>query len=166
MVSRQQFLKIGTSTLAGLTLALVLNSCVVQEGAETTAGTETTTVAAGSGSEAAGEITVYTAIEDDQLEGYLAGFKEAYPDITVNIVRDSTGIVTAKLLAEKDNPQADVVWGLAASSLVLADQQGLLEPYAPEGLDKVQAKFRDAKNPPIGWVSMSGCPLSASILWS
>jgi iron(III) transport system substrate-binding protein len=60
---------------------------------------------------------------------------------------------TAKLLAEKDNPQADVVWGLAASSLLVADQQGMLEPYAPAGLENVQEQFRDPQNPPH-WVGI------------
>jgi iron(III) transport system substrate-binding protein len=100
-----------------------------------------------------GEITVYTALEDDQIAVYLPLFEEKYPDIKVNIVRDSTGIVTAKLLAEKDNPQADVVWGLAASSLLVADQQGMLEPYAPAGLEKIRPNFRDANNPPH-WVGI------------
>lgn len=148
MFSRKQFLKISSSSLAGLMLALVLNSCVVEEGADTSPDSSAETT-----SPTAGEITVYTAIEDDQIEGYLDEFKTVYPDITVNIVRDSTGIVTAKLLAEKANPRADVVWGLAASSLVLADQQGILEPYAPVGLDKVQDRFRDSQNPPH-WVGI------------
>lgn len=100
-----------------------------------------------------GEITVYTALEDDQIVVYLPLFNAKYPDITVNIVRDSTGIVTAKLLAEKDNPQADVVWGLAASSLLVADQQGMLEPYAPTGLEKIRPNFRDSNNPPH-WVGI------------
>lgn len=99
-------------------------------------------------------ITVYTALEDDQLERYLKSFKRDYPDIEVNIVRDSTGIVTAKLLAEKENPQADVVWGLAASSLLVADNQGLLEPYAPQGLELVEPKLRDSRNPPH-WVGIN-----------
>ncbi len=100
-----------------------------------------------------GEITVYTALEDDQISVYLPVFNAKYPDIKVNIVRDSTGIVTAKLLAEKDNPQADVVWGLAASSLLVADQQKMLEPYAPAGLDKIRPNFRDSNNPPH-WVGI------------
>lgn len=98
-------------------------------------------------------ITVYTALEDDQLKDYLSLFEKEHPEINVNIVRDSTGIVTAKLIAEKDNPQADVVWGLAASSLLLADQQGLLEPYAPAGLDRVKPQFRDDRDPPH-WVGI------------
>jgi len=68
-------------------------------------------------------------------------------------VRDSTGVVTAKLLAEKNNPQADVVWGLAATSLLLLKSEGMLEPYAPKGLEKLNAKFRDKANPPA-WVGM------------
>lgn len=98
-----------------------------------------------------GEITVYTALEDDQIEGYLKVFNAAYPNIKINTVRDSTGVITARFLAEKDNPQADVVWGLAATSLLVADKEGMLEPYAPAGLDRIDAKFRDPSNPPH-WV--------------
>jgi len=99
------------------------------------------------------ELTVYTAVEAEDLEKYAARFNEAYPDITINWVRDSTGVVTAKLLAEKDNPQADVIWGLAATSLLLMKGEGMLEPYAPAGLDRLDPKFRDAANPPY-WTGM------------
>jgi len=98
-------------------------------------------------------ITVYTALEDDQIPAYLDLFKKEYPDIEVNIVRDSTGIITARFLAEADNPQADVVWGVAATSLLVADEKGLLEAYAPKGLDRVESRFRDANNPPV-WVGI------------
>lgn len=98
-------------------------------------------------------ITVYTALEDDQISGYLESFKVQNPDINVNIVRDSTGIITAKLLAEANNPQADVVWGTAASSLLVAEEKGLLEPYAPAGVEAVNASFRDDANPPA-WVGI------------
>jgi iron(III) transport system substrate-binding protein len=100
-----------------------------------------------------GEIVVYTALEDDQISRYLPLFNQRYPNIKVNTVRDSTGIVTAKLLAEKANPQADAVWGLAATSLLIADKEGMLEPYAPEGVDKIQTSFKDSKNPPH-WVGI------------
>ena len=58
----------------------------------------------------AGSLTVYTAIEAEDLKRYAATFNEDHPDIEINWVRDSTGIVTAKLLAEKNNPQADIIW--------------------------------------------------------
>lgn len=105
------------------------------------------------GSARAEEIVVYTALEDDEYPGYLELFKKKYPNIQVRIVRDSTGIITAKFLAEKENPQADVIWGLAATSLLVADQAGLLVPYAPKGLERVKPMFRDAANPPK-WVGI------------
>ena len=99
------------------------------------------------------ELTVYTAVEAEDLKRYADTFNEDHPDIKVNWVRDSTGIVTAKLLAEKNNPQADVVWGLAATSLLLLKSEGMLEPYAPKGVDLLDAKFIDKSDPPT-WTGM------------
>ena len=99
------------------------------------------------------ELLVYTALEDDEIPVYLDIFKKAHPEIEVKIVRDSTGIITAKLLAEKDNPQADVVWGTAATSLMLCDQAGMVQPYAPDGLERVRPKMRDANKIPH-WVGI------------
>lgn len=100
-----------------------------------------------------GEITVYTALEDEQVSDYLAKFNETYPDITVNVVRESTGIITAKLIAEKDNPQADLVWGTAASSMMVLDDMGALEPYEPEGCDRILPQFKSDKEVPT-WVGI------------
>ncbi|WP_295522428.1 putative 2-aminoethylphosphonate ABC transporter substrate-binding protein [uncultured Pseudacidovorax sp.] len=99
------------------------------------------------------QLTVYTALETDQLKAYQSAFNKVEPDIEIKWVRDSTGVITAKLLAEKANPQADVVWGVAASSMALFDKQGMLEPYAPLNLDAVMPQYRDKKNPPA-WVGM------------
>ena len=101
----------------------------------------------------AGELTVYTAVEAEDLKKYAAKFNEDHPDIKINWVRDSTGIVTAKLLAEKENPQADIIWGLAGTSLLLMKSEGMLEPYSPKGVEKLDKKFVDTSNPPA-WVGM------------
>ncbi|MBL4598812.1 MAG: putative 2-aminoethylphosphonate ABC transporter substrate-binding protein [Rhizobiaceae bacterium] len=101
----------------------------------------------------AGELTVYTAVEAEDLKKYAAKFNEDHPDIIIKWVRDSTGIVTAKLLAEKDNPQADVIWGLAGTSLLLMKSEGMLEAYAPAGVEKLDKKFVDTSTPP-SWVGM------------
>jgi iron(III) transport system substrate-binding protein len=98
-------------------------------------------------------LTVYTALETDQLKAYEAGFNKVNPNIEIKWVRDSTGVITAKLLAEKANPQADVVMGVAASSLALLDSQGMLIPYAPLNLDAIMSAYRDKKNPPA-WFGM------------
>lgn len=99
------------------------------------------------------QLTVYTAVEAEDLARYAETFNQDHPDIKINWVRDSTGVITAKLLAEKNNPQADVVWGLAATSLLVLKTEDMLAPYAPAGLDKLSANFRDSDNPP-SWVGM------------
>ena len=98
-------------------------------------------------------LTVYTAVEAEDLKKYAARFNEDHPDIEIKWVRDSTGIVTAKLLAEKNNPQADVIWGLAATSLLLMKKEDMLHPYTPAGIDRLDPKFRDKANPPY-WTGM------------
>ena len=99
------------------------------------------------------QLLVYTALETDQLKAYEQGFYREVRDVEIRWVRDSTGVITAKLLAEKANPQADVVMGVAASSLALLDMEGMLHPYAPLNLDAIMAKYRDRKNPPA-WFGM------------
>lgn len=101
----------------------------------------------------AAELTVYTAVEAEDLARYAEEFNKAHPDITINWVRDSTGVVTAKLLAEKNNPQADVIWGLAATSLLLMKSEDMLEPYAPKGVENLDPKFVDKSSPPT-WTGM------------
>lgn len=102
---------------------------------------------------AATELTVYTAVEAEDLARYAETFNNDHPDIKIKWVRDSTGIVTAKLLAEKNNPQADVVWGLAATSLLLLKSEGMLEAYKPKGVGMLDKKFVDKGNVP-SWVGM------------
>jgi iron(III) transport system substrate-binding protein len=86
-------------------------------------------------------LKVYTALEEEQLPVYKEAFEKAYPGIEINWQRDSTGVITARLLAEKDNRQADVVWGLAATSLMLLDKNGMLEGYKPKGYDQIKDQF-------------------------
>lgn len=98
-------------------------------------------------------LTVYTAIENEQLAPYKQAFEADNPDVEIQWIRDSTGVITARFLAEKDNPRADVIWGLSASSVVLFKNMGLLEAYTPKGLDSLKPSFRDAAAP-IAWSGM------------
>ena len=99
------------------------------------------------------QLIVYTALETDQLKAYQEAFNAVNPDIEIKWVRDSTGVITAKLLAEKANPQADAIMGVAATSLALFDRNGMLEPYAPMNLDAIMPAYRDRKSPPA-WFGM------------
>ena len=96
-------------------------------------------------------IVVYSSMEADQVPLIIDAFRKDHPEIDVTVVRDSTGVITARLLAEAADPRADVVWGLAATSLLVAEEKGLLEPYAPPGLEHIDARFRDEATPPR-WV--------------
>ena len=118
----------------------------VTETTEETTGPEETTDGEVVKAES-GTLTVYTALEDDMIEGYLAPFREQYPDIELNIIRDSTGTIIAKVIAEKDNPTADVVWGVAASVLLQLENYDLIKGYTPEGADRLMEDFKDTSEP-------------------
>ncbi|MFN4243276.1 MAG: putative 2-aminoethylphosphonate ABC transporter substrate-binding protein [Tepidisphaerales bacterium] len=98
------------------------------------------------------KITVYTALENEQIRPLLADFQTQNPGVEVEVVRDSNGVIAARLLAEADNPRADVVWQVAATTLMMLAGRELLEPYAPAGLSSIRPRFRDAAEPPR-WVA-------------
>lgn len=99
-------------------------------------------------------LKVYTALEEEQLPVYKAAFEKANPDIEIEWQRDSTGVITARLLAEKDNRQADAVWGLAATSLMLLDQNGMLDAYKPKGFEEIKDQFKDTRAEGPTWIGM------------
>jgi iron(III) transport system substrate-binding protein len=97
------------------------------------------------------ELLVYTALETDQLKAYSESFAKQNPNIELKFVRDSTGVITAKLLAEKANPQADAILGVAASSMEIFKGEGMLAPYSPSGFQSLTRTFSDSSTPP-SWV--------------
>jgi len=99
------------------------------------------------------KLTVYTALENDQLDPFKKAFEADNPTIEIAWVRDSTGVVAAKLMAEKDNPRADIIWGLAASNVGLMASMGMLEPYTPAGASALNPMFLSGKSPQT-WVGM------------
>ena len=99
------------------------------------------------------KLTVYTALENDQLDPFKKAFEADNPTIEIAWVRDSTGVVAAKLMAEKDNPRADIIWGLAASNVGLMASMGMLEPYTPAGATSLNPMFLSGKTPQT-WVGM------------
>lgn len=101
-------------------------------------------------------LRIYTAVEIDELQSYKKAFEKKYPEIKIEWVRNSTGVVAAQLWAEKDNPQADLIWGLASTSFnSLLKQKNYFLPYSPAQLDKIKMDFRDSQTPPR-WVGLRG----------
>ncbi|MGL4864953.1 MAG: putative 2-aminoethylphosphonate ABC transporter substrate-binding protein [Cetobacterium sp.] len=109
------------------------------------------------------EITVYTALENEQIPEYLASFKKQYPDIKLNIVRESTGVIVSRVLAEKNNPQADVIWGTAATGLLVLDEANLLKAYSPKGIEKINTKFKDNSGKDPKWVGNNAWMTAISV---
>lgn len=108
------------------------------------------------------ELIVYTAVETELMTPYKTAFEAAYPDIVIKWVRDSTGIITSRLLAEKEAPKADVIFGLNVTSVLMLDGYGMLEPYSPKGVEAVPAFMRDGRANPV-WVGMSACPAAVCV---
>ncbi|WP_029059242.1 ABC transporter substrate-binding protein [Stappia stellulata] len=102
---------------------------------------------------AADEITVYTSYEEDEAARFLELAKQDMPDLEVNMLRLSTGELAARIIAEKANPQHDVIWGFAASTIVTPQIEETLEAYRPKGIDAVPAEFRDADDK---WFAVTG----------
>ena len=57
----------------------------------------------------AGELVLYTASNEKIEKVMMEAFKKKYPDINVSAVNMSTGPITERAIAEKANPQADVI---------------------------------------------------------
>lgn len=120
----RSFLKVLAITL---TLAIALSGCISTK-PQYVQGNDKT-------------LTIYTALEEEQVNEYIEDFREMYPEIKVNIIMDSHGVISAKLISEKDNPQADIVWGLSAINMIDLDDRGLLKPYKAKTFDEVNKKF-------------------------
>ena len=98
-------------------------------------------------------LTVYTSIDKEQLQPLKDAFEAANPGITISWFQDSAGIITARYLAEKNNPVADAIYGLPVSSLVTFKKAGLLEPYTPATARKLKPRFQDTDEP-ASWTGM------------
>lgn len=144
-----------TALILGVVLSLTaLAGCSSGSASAEKSGTSEAADAATESSAEPGEVTksesgslvIYTALEDDQIEPYLTSFREQYPDIELEVSRISTSTLISKVIAEKDNPVADVLWGVAASSLLSLDEyDGVIQPYTPEGADRILPQFKDTE---------------------
>jgi iron(III) transport system substrate-binding protein len=106
-------------------------------------------------SAAAEELAIYGSTPADEWAVYKAAFEAANPDITLTQFRDSSGIMIARIFAERDNPQADVIFDIPATGVLTLVEEGLIVPYAPAGLADIDPRLVDKHDPPY-WFSFSG----------
>ena len=87
------------------------------------------------------KVVVYTSLETDEVAEYLKLARKELPDLDIHIIRLSTGELGARMLAERANPQADLIWGWAVTNIEDFVNKGMLEPYKPKGVEKLDKKF-------------------------
>ncbi len=99
----------------------------------------------------AGEILVYTALEDDELAIYKKDLEATHPEIN----EDRTRLHRhhhRQTAGRKGQPQADVIWGVSATSLLVCDNVGMLTGYNPKGIEKFKPGFlrQEKQGSPLG----------------
>ena len=92
---------------------------------------------------AAQKLVLYTASNPEIEKVIMEAFKKKHPEIKVEAINLSTGPVVQRAIAEKANPQADVIWMINDVALNQLKSAGVFEPYEPKGA-KVPENFRDA----------------------
>lgn len=92
------------------------------------------------------QVVVYVSHDQDLSEPILRDF-EKETGITVRAVYDTeatktTGLVN-RLIAEKNNPQADVFWNNEVSRTIVLMNEGVLEPYVSPNSTDIPLEFKD-----------------------
>src|SRR5215203_6557955 len=110
-------------------------------------GRPTSGPAGGGGTGGAGrEVTVYVSTDRVFSEPVLRAYEQK-AGVKVNAVYDteetkSTGLAN-KLLAEKDNPRADVFWSNEPVRTLVLKSRGVLAPYRAPNAQTIAATFKD-----------------------
>ncbi|MEA1911778.1 MAG: ABC transporter substrate-binding protein, partial [Spirochaetota bacterium] len=76
--------------------------------------------------------------------------------VHVNFMRFSSGEALARVIAEKDNPQIDVLFGGPVETFAAGVQEGVFEAYKPAAHSKLEDKFKD---PDGFWTAIADDPL-------
>ena len=92
------------------------------------------------------KVTVYTSLETDETVKYLEVARKDLPDLEIDIIRLSTGELGARMLAEKNNPQADCIWGWAVTNMEQFIPAGMVDPYRAKGIEKLDKRFVHPKD--------------------
>lgn len=102
------------------------------------------------------DLNVYCPMSEDDCISVLAAFR-ADTGIDSSFVRLGAGEVLARIRAESKNPQAGLWLAGAADLFIQGASEGLLERYAPEGIDRIPAKFRSADD---SWTPIAISPVA------
>jgi len=96
------------------------------------------------------KVVIYTSLENEEVVDYLKYAKQELPGLDIQAIRLSTGELGARMLAEKENPQADCIWGWAVTNMAGFVKEGMIEPAPPALLTPRSWKPRSFPSPRAG----------------
>ena len=100
-------------------------------------------------------VNVYSIWPENWARPMFEEFEKA-TGIKVNFIRFSSGEALARVMAEKNNPRVDVLFGGPVETFAAGVKEGVFEPYKPPSFDKLPARFKDANG---HWVAIADDPL-------
>lgn len=103
----------------------------------------------------AAELNAYSIMPEKYASKIFAEFTKD-TGIKVNFLRFSSGEALARLTAEKNNPQVDVMLGGPADTYAAGIKEGIFEAYRPKDSDAIAANLRD---PGDHWTGIGVIPL-------
>ena len=94
--------------------------------------------------QAADSLRAYSIWPENYARPMLEAFEKA-TGVNVKFVRFSSGEALARILAEKNNPQVDVLFGGPVETFTAGETQGVFEAYTPPTAAELPARFRSQK---------------------
>ena len=104
---------------------------------------------------AAETVNVYSIWPENWARPMFEEFEKA-TGIRVNFIRFSSGEALARVMAEKNNPRIDVLFGGPIETFGAGVKEGLFEPYKPPSFAALPARFKHADGM---WVAIADDPL-------
>ena len=114
-----------------------------------------TATALASPAAAADTLNAYSIWPENWARPMLQEFEQA-TGIKVNFVRFSSGEALARVIAEKGNPQVDVLFGGPVETFAAGIKEGIFEPYKPPSFGSLPARFKQAEG---YWIAIADDPL-------
>lgn len=113
-----------------------------QETPEPTAESTATTAATTTSGGAQGKLVLYTTRSESLIKPVVDAFQQKNPGVEVVLLTGSSGELSAKLLEEKANPQADVFINTDTIAMSSLASQGVFEPNPSTAVELVPEEYR------------------------
>lgn len=92
-----------------------------------------------------GELLLYTTVSELQYTSLVGAFNELYPNIKVSFTKAGAGECKSRIVAEKENPQADAMFGgLVYADTLNPDLASALDSYICVNNDKMPDDMKNA----------------------